>query len=280
MKTLVAVVAALAVGGGVAYAAIPDAGKVYHACMLKGIGTIRMIDTEKQQRCSALESEITWNQRGEQGGPGAAGSPGADGASPTVTQLAAGDAHCAAGGAAITDAKGATAYVCSGQNGQNGKDGKDGAPFAGTFTSPNGQYTFSVTNSGVSVAGAGGLAASFSDAGIAVQSPGTLDLLVGGNTSLSVGGSLGITTGSATSITTGSSLSLLAGSSLAVTANGGASFDVGSAFTLHTGSNATFTVGQNLQMTAASNFAAQAGGTGLLKAAGVLTLQGSTINEN
>ena len=35
---------AVAIAGGVAYATIPGPGNVYNACMLKGIGTIRLID--------------------------------------------------------------------------------------------------------------------------------------------------------------------------------------------------------------------------------------------
>ena len=43
---LFAIVAALfAVASGIAYATIPDSGNVYTACMLKGIGTVRLIDT-------------------------------------------------------------------------------------------------------------------------------------------------------------------------------------------------------------------------------------------
>ena len=85
---------ALAVGGSVAYATIPDSGSVYHACMLKATGTIRMIDASLPassllQHCTTLETEVTWNQRGPQGlqgpqgvqGPqGEAGARGADGA--------------------------------------------------------------------------------------------------------------------------------------------------------------------------------------------------------
>ena len=38
-------VGALAVAGGIAYAAIPDTGtSTYHACMLKNVGTIRIVD--------------------------------------------------------------------------------------------------------------------------------------------------------------------------------------------------------------------------------------------
>jgi hypothetical protein len=85
-RVAVAAVAALAVSGGIAYASIPDAGGVIHACLLKNVGTIRVIDTAKSGlpgHCSNVETEITWNQKGQAGAPGAPGAqgaPGADGA--------------------------------------------------------------------------------------------------------------------------------------------------------------------------------------------------------
>jgi len=107
--------AVLALAAGIAYAAIPDASsKVFTACMLKNFGTIRLIDPALGSgsllgKCSSLETQISWNQKGQAG------------VSPTVSQLAAGDANCPAGGAAITDAAGSTAYVCSGEDGQDGR---------------------------------------------------------------------------------------------------------------------------------------------------------------
>jgi hypothetical protein len=138
--------------GSVAWAAIPGEGGVYTACMLKNVGTVRLIDKSLppgniMSHCKpALEVEITWNQKGQQGLQGIQGPPGQDGVSPSVTQLAPGDTNCPAGGAAITDAAGATVYVCSGQ------DGEPGQPFAGTFTSPNGEYSISVTDAGITIA--------------------------------------------------------------------------------------------------------------------------------
>ncbi len=152
----IAVAAIFALAGGIAYAAIPDAGTgVYHACMLKNIGTIRIIDPDKQHCVSALETEITFNKQGPAGPPGLNGTPGTNGVSPTVKQLAAGDPTCPTGGAAITDASGSTAYVCSGQNGTNGQNGADGQSFTGTFTSPNGLYSISVTDNGITLKGTG-----------------------------------------------------------------------------------------------------------------------------
>lgn len=152
--------AALLSVAGVAYATIPDSAGVYTACKLNGVGTSRLIDPSGPShsllsRCTAFETQITWKQQGQKGD---AGAPGKNGVSPTVAQLSAGDSHCPAGGAAITDATGTTAYVCSGQNGlngQNGKDGKDGQPFAGTFTSPNGQFSLTVADGGVEIVGPG-----------------------------------------------------------------------------------------------------------------------------
>jgi hypothetical protein len=88
-----AAVAALAMAGGLAYASIPGAGNVYTACMLKGVGTIRLIDkslpsTNLMSHCTDKETEISWNQTGQpgpaglqgtKGDPGAPGTNGTDG---------------------------------------------------------------------------------------------------------------------------------------------------------------------------------------------------------
>ena len=161
-----AAAAALLAIAGVAYATIPDSGGVYTACRLNGVGTIRLIDpsgpsSSLLSRCTALETEIQWNQKGQKGDTGAtgpagpAGAAGANGVSPTVAQLSAGDSHCPAGGAAITDANGSTAYVCNGNDGKPGQNGKDGKDFSGTFTSQNGNFTLSVADSGVQISGPG-----------------------------------------------------------------------------------------------------------------------------
>lgn len=175
-RLAVVTVAIFAVAGGIAYGSIPDAGGVYHACITRS-GTIRVIDPDTDQ-CKPNESPITFNQTGDPG------------KSPTVATVAAG-AQCPAGGAAITDTAGTTAYVCSGQNGadgkngaygkngadgRNGADGKDGAPgtpFSGTFTSPNGQYSISVTDTGVTISKLGGSVITLAGTDITVRSSGT-----------------------------------------------------------------------------------------------------------
>src|SRR5690348_16282315 len=68
--------------GGIAYAAIPDASGVIHGCYKKtspNQGTLRVIDTEKGQKCLSSETTLTWNQTGPQGPTGPQGSTGPQG---------------------------------------------------------------------------------------------------------------------------------------------------------------------------------------------------------
>src|SRR5215210_907529 len=162
---LLAVGLALATAGSVAYATIPDSNNVYTACMLKSTGTIRLIDASLpaanlMSHCTALETSISWNQKGPQGiqglkgdkgdpgkdglngtngidgKDGAPGIPGADGedgargadvkdgVGVTSTSEPAGP-NCAFGGSAFTAANSVT-YACSGARGADGKDGATG----------------------------------------------------------------------------------------------------------------------------------------------------------
>jgi hypothetical protein len=141
------VLVALAIAGGVAYATIPGPGNVYSACMLKSVGTIRLIDkslpsTNLMSHCTDKEIEVSWNQAGQPGpaGPqGAKGDPGApgtngtngtdgaagkDGVSVTTASEPAG-ANCAVGGVQLTAVNGIN-YVCNGKAGTDGKDGTNG----------------------------------------------------------------------------------------------------------------------------------------------------------
>lgn len=107
---------ALLAGTGAVYAAVPDAGtNVYHACMLNGIGTVRIIDpslasSNPLSHCTKLETAIAWNQTGQQGPAGTAGAAGPQGP---------------AGAAGATGAQGPAGPA--GADGKDGKDGQDGA---------------------------------------------------------------------------------------------------------------------------------------------------------
>lgn len=97
-------VVATVLAGSVAWAAIPGDGGVYTACMLKGVGTVRLIDKSLppgnlMSHCKpALEVEVSWNRTGQEGPQGIQGVPGPKGDK--------GD---------------------QGDPGQNGADGADGA---------------------------------------------------------------------------------------------------------------------------------------------------------
>jgi hypothetical protein len=56
---------------------VPDHNGVIHGCYTKVGGVVRVIDTDKDQKCSTtLEKPLAWNQKGEQGVPGPAGPKG------------------------------------------------------------------------------------------------------------------------------------------------------------------------------------------------------------
>ena len=62
--------------GTVALAAIPGAGGVISGCYDAKTGALRVIDAQAGKTCSKLEAQISWNQIGPQGLPGAAGPKG------------------------------------------------------------------------------------------------------------------------------------------------------------------------------------------------------------
>src|SRR5439155_15299064 len=68
-----AIVGALLLAGGIAYATIPDSSGVIHGCYQKNQGTLRVIDTDKAQTCASSESPLNWSQTGQQGPPGPTG---------------------------------------------------------------------------------------------------------------------------------------------------------------------------------------------------------------
>jgi hypothetical protein len=66
--------AAVAVSGGVAWAAIPDGSGQIHGCYKNGNGDLRVIDPSAGGACKASESPLAWSQTGPAGPPGAAGA--------------------------------------------------------------------------------------------------------------------------------------------------------------------------------------------------------------
>jgi hypothetical protein len=237
---LVGVLMLLAVAG-VAYATIPDGGGVYTACRLNGIGTIRLIDPSASSssllsHCTAFETQITWNQKGQ------------NGVSPTVAQLSPQDSHCPAGGAAITDAAGTTAYVCSGQN------GADGQSFAGTFTSPDGRFSLSVGNNGVDIVGPG--------------------------TSISLDGNGGVTVTGGHVETVANDETITIQGNRTETVGGDESITVGGKRTETVSNDESVKVGGNRTETVSGNESVKVSGALGLRASGALNLDGSFLGLN
>jgi hypothetical protein len=163
----VAALASLALAAGVAYATIPGADKVFTACVLNKVGTIRLIDkslpaSDLMSHCTSLETPITWNQVGQPGAPGPSGAvgppgpagpggppgpagsagkdgadgknglDGKDGTSVATARLSPGDPNCPAGGAKFTVGDGPATFACHGKDGTDGTNGTDGVSVTST----------------------------------------------------------------------------------------------------------------------------------------------------
>jgi hypothetical protein len=77
VAAVVGALAATALAGGIAWAAIPGDGGVISGCYTKIGGLVRVIDTAKAQTCNGtLENPISWNQQGPKGDIGATGPVG------------------------------------------------------------------------------------------------------------------------------------------------------------------------------------------------------------
>ena len=138
--TIVAVSATvLTLGASLAYAALPDSSGNYTACVLKNVGTVRLVDTAKQGlagHCSSYETQISWQAVGRTGATGPTGRTGLTGAlgpigpiGPVGPKGAAG----VAGPAGPAGPKGA-----SGAAGAAGPAGATGAPGAAGATGATG----------------------------------------------------------------------------------------------------------------------------------------------
>lgn len=175
-------VVATVLAGSVAWAAIPGDGGVYSACMLKNVGTVRLIDKSLppgnfMSHCKpALEVEIAWNQQGLQGLPGAPGATGAD--------------------------------------------GSDGDPFSGTFTSPNGEYSISVANDGITLAHGTDASIRLTGSNITVESGDALQVDAGGDVTMDAGGAFATQSGTNTTLESGNALTLQSASSATVQTTG------------------------------------------------------------
>jgi hypothetical protein len=143
-----------------------------------------------------------------------------------------------------------------GQPGPPGASGADGTPFDGTFTSPNGEYSLSVTNDGITLAHGSDAAIQLAGSGITVETDGPLELTVGTNAAVSVGGSLSMQSGGASSLGSGST------------------------FTVDADGNLTVQSSRSIGVQSDSNMTMQSGGTTALQAATSMSVTGAQVRLN
>jgi hypothetical protein len=152
-------------------------------------------------------------------------------------QLAAGDSNCPAGGAAITDAAGATAYVC------NGRDGADGQEFAGSFTSPNGEYAISVTNDGIVLSHGSDTAVMLAGSSVTLLSGGLLRVQAGTNVAVTGGGNVVVQSGAGTTMQSGGGFQIDAATNFAARGGSNVTVQSGAATTMQSGGATTMQSG-------------------------------------
>ena len=226
-----------ATAGAVASATIPGDGNVYKACMLKNVGTIRLIDpslpsNNLMSRCSSLETQVSWNQKGLPGPVGPVGPVGT-----------------------------------KGDKGDAGQQGPPGV-FTGTLSSPNGAYSISVTDAGF-VLRAPGATARLVGNDIALDSS--------SSTTVQAGTSFGLVTGTGLSLASGGNTTLQAANNLAARSGSDASLAVGRDLTVAVSDTTTLQGGGNVTVESGSGATLRGGAGVLLSSPGPVTVNGTPI---
>ena len=222
--------------GAVASATIPGDGNVYNACMLKNVGTIRLIDpslasSNLMSHCTSLETPVSWNQKGL---PGAAGP--------------------------------------AGTKGDKGDPGAQGPPgvFAGTLTSPNGAYSISVTDTGI-VLRAPSASARLVGSDITLDSGGSTTAQAGTSFGLVAGTNLSLASGGNTTLQTAKSLAASSGSDTTLTVGKDLSVAVGDTTSFQGGGNVAVAIDGTTNVHGAGDVTVDSGGAATLRGAtGVL----------
>ena len=175
------VLAILMVAGGVAYASIPDASGVIHGCYRTSTDDQKGQLRVVEDPASCRNNEAPI-QWNEQGVPGPPGPPG--------------------------------------QDGQDGEDGEDGEPFSGTFTSPNGLFSLSVTDTAIELSGPSSRIRLTGGGGVEIRSATGVDVIANGAVTVQAGTAVGIEAAGTATIEAGGVLSVR-GSAVAVNPGAG-----------------------------------------------------------
>jgi hypothetical protein len=167
-RVALGVLALAGLAAGAAYAAIPDAAGVIHGCYRTSTG-----DEKGQLRVvedpASCRSNETPIQWNQQGEAGPQGPPGPPGA--------------------------------------DGQDGEDGEPFSGTFRSPNGQFSLTVSDTGI-VLGGGGSTIVLGSAGIQMLTAQDITITSGRALTATAATALGLGAGGSAFVEVGGNLAL------------------------------------------------------------------------
>jgi hypothetical protein len=232
--------------GAVASATIPGDGNVYNACMLKNVGTIRLIDpslssSNLMSHCTSLETQVSWNQKGLPGPVGPVGTKG-----------------------------------------DKGDPGQQGAPgaFTGTLTSPNGAYSISVTDTGI-VLRAPGATARLAGNDITLDSGGSTTVQTGTSFGLVTGTDISLASGGNTTVQSAKRLAASSGTDTTLAFAKDLSVSVGDTTSFQGGGNVAVAVGGTTNVQGAGNVTVDSGGAATLRgAAGVLLSSPGPVTVN
>jgi hypothetical protein len=164
--------AATALAGGVAWAAIPGSDGTIQGCYGKIGGILRVIDPSKGEKCFGGEVPISWNQKGAKGDPGVKGDTGAKGTQGIQGPAGVNGTNGADGAKGANGIDGAQGL--KGDTGAAGADGTNGTNGLPGATGPQGPQ---------GPPGAGGSLASLDSLGgiacNAAGTPGTITITYG-----------------------------------------------------------------------------------------------------
>jgi Phage Tail Collar Domain len=106
---------AVLVGGSIAWATIPDANGVIHACYNTSSGKLSVMDASnpKLSACAANEAPLSWDQQGAQGPSGPQGVRGETGPKGPTGDSAVADAYVSHFGTNTGQAQAANGTTCT-----------------------------------------------------------------------------------------------------------------------------------------------------------------------
>ena len=179
--------------------AIPGDGGVVDACYGKVGGVVPVIDTAKREKCPRHGSDpISWNQQGAPGAPWRSWRTCSQFEGPRNSHPAIRPAPSGRRRRSLRQL--VPPHMCAAV-----PTTRDGEAFSGTFTSPNGVYSMTVTDAGVSHPQSRRWLLRISGSSVNVTAD-NINIDATQNASVTAGSTISVTSGADTSISTGDDL--------------------------------------------------------------------------